>query len=402
MTHKPDLKKVYNILNRGTVDAIVKPDLEKKLLSGKKLNVKLGIDPSGKDLHIGHMVPLKKLREFQELGHNILLLFGNFTGQIGDPSGKSEARKIKTQQELEENAKHYLSQAKKVLDISKIKTVWNADWLGKLNFGDIIRLASQFTVAQMMERDMFQDRLKKDQPIYVHEFMYPLMQGYDSVALKADVEIGGTDQTFNLLAGRTLQKAYDQAPQDIVTVPILEGTDGKIKMGKSENNYIGINEVPNEMFGKVMSIPDSMILKYFELATDAQLDEIKDMEKAMAEGENPRNLKLKLAHSIVKIYHSAREAADAQQEFINVFSKKEIPVDLLEQKTLAETDINIIQLLSRIGAVASKSEARRLVEQGGVKIDGKKVSGPDDQVSLKKEIVLHVGKKKFYKVNSAV
>lgn len=398
MPTKTDKQKIFDILNRGTVEVLVKAELEKKLLSGKKLTVKFGIDPSGKDLHIGHMVPIRKLKEFQDLGHKIVLLFGNFTGQIGDPTGKAEARKIKTQEQLEENAKHYLSQVKRLLDISKIEVVWNADWLGRLNFADIINLASNFTVAQMMERDMFQDRLKKDLPIHVHEFMYPLMQGYDSVALKADVELGGTDQTFNLLAGRTLQKAYGQNPQDIVTVPILEGTDGKIKMGKSENNYIGVNESANEIFGKIMSIPDNLILKYFELATDLPKNEIESHQKAMSEGENPRNVKIKLARHIVSIYHDSKAAQEAEQEFINVFSKKAVPTELLEEKAIAESEINIVQLLANISATSSNNESRRLIEQGGIKIDNQKVSDPTQIIKINKGIVLNVGKKKFYKI----
>lgn len=396
---KADLEKIHNILNRGTVEVLVKTDLEKKLLSGKKLNIKLGIDPSGKDLHIGHMVVIRKLQQFQELGHKILLLFGNFTGQIGDPTGKSETRTVNTQEKLEANAKHYLYQVKKVLDISNIEVVWNADWLRKLNFADVVKLASNFTVSQMLERDMFQERIKKNAPISVHEFMYPLMQGYDSVALKADVELGGTDQTFNLLAGRTLQKAYGQKPQDVITVPILEGTDGKIKMGKSENNYIGINEVPNEMFGKVMSIPDDLIIKYFELATTVLDEEIKNIEKQLKEGENPRNLKIRLAKEIVKIYHDKSAADNAEKEFIQVFSKKELPTNI-EIKKLAKKTINIVELLSTTGLTSSKSEARRLIVSGGIRLDNEKVTSSNLEISLEKEKLVQVGKRKFLKVVS--
>jgi tyrosyl-tRNA synthetase len=399
MLHNPDPEKVSNILNRGTVEVLIKKDLEKKLYSGKKLNIKFGIDPSGKDLHIGHMVPLRKLREFQDLGHNIQLLFGNFTGQIGDPTGKAESRKVKTMQEIEENAKTYLSQAKKVLDVNKVNVVWNADWLGKLNFADVIKLCAQFTVAQMMERDMFQERVKNNQPISVHEFMYPLMQGYDSVALKSDVEIGGTEQTFNLLAGRTLQKEYGQIPQDVITVPILEGTDGKIKMGKSENNYIGVTEAPTEMYGKVMSIPDTVIVRYFELATDASLDDINEVKKALSKGENPRNLKMRLAREIVGIYHDKSTAQSAEKEFIEIFSNKGLP-DEIEEKTLNVPDISAIDLLSETGSVSSRGDARRLIEQGGVKIDGLKVLDYNQVIDLSKEILLQVGKRKFLKVKS--
>ena len=342
---KPNLQKIHQILNRGVVEVQVKADLEKKLLSGKKLNVKLGIDPSGADLHIGHMVVIRKLKEFQELGHKIFLLFGNFTGQIGDPTDKKETRKQKTQEEVEKNAEHYVNQVKKLLDVKKIEVVWNADWLSPMSFADVIKLASNFTVAQMLERDMFQERMKKNIPIGMHEFFYPLMQGYDSVALKADIELGGTDQTFNLLAGRVLQKAYGQMPQDIVTVPILEGLDGKIKMGKTTNNYIGVNEEPKQMYGKVMSIPDALIVRYFELAAFASGEEIEKMKKALKEGQNPRNLKMDLARKIVTIYHDAVAARLAEEEFVNVFSKKELPEDI-PLKRFPQQEIKNMQLLT--------------------------------------------------------
>ncbi|MBD3327880.1 tyrosine--tRNA ligase [Candidatus Peregrinibacteria bacterium] len=389
-----DLQRIHEILTRGTVEVLVKADLEKKLLSGKKLRVKFGIDPSGADLHIGHMVPIKKLKQFQELGHHIILLFGNFTGQIGDPTGKSETRTIKTQAELEANARHYLNQVSTLLDIKNIEVVWNADWLKKLNFADVVHLSAKFTVAQMMERDMFQDRVKKDQPISVHEFLYPLMQGYDSVALKADVEIGGTDQTFNLLAGRTLQKAYGQTPQDIITVPILEGTDGKMKMGKSTNNYIGVNDEPKDMFGKIMSIPDELIVKYFELATEIEDKELSDINSRLKNGENPRDIKMLLAMEIIKIYHDTKSANKAKEEFINVFSQKNLPTDIPTKK-LDQCELNIVDLCLLSGLVDSKGEARRLISQGGVKLDEEKIETQDMIVSIKKNKILQVGKRKF-------
>lgn len=385
------------ILDRGTVDVIVKTDLEKKLRSGKKLKVKLGIDPSGRDLHIGHMVVVRKLQEFQALGHRIFLLFGNFTGQIGDPSGKIETRCSKTQKELEKNAEKYLDQVKKVLDISKVEVVWNADWLSKLNFSDVIRLASNFTVSQMMERDMFQERVKKDLPISMHEFFYPLMQGYDSVALEADVEIGGTDQTFNLLAGRSLQKAYGKTPQDIVTVPILEGLDGKMKMGKSENNYIGVAESPREMYGKTMSIPDNLILKYFELATNMPTNEIEKMSEALKEGENPRNLKMRLGRELVSIYHSEDEARSSENEFIQMFRNKERPQDMPE-KGFKKGDYSLLDLMVGNELATSKGDARRLIEGGGVKVNDSKIEQWDAKIQLDGEIVIQVGKRKFLKI----
>ncbi len=397
MAANKDLQKIHQLLNRGTVEVVVKADLEKKLLSGRKLNVKLGLDPSGADLHIGHMVVIRKLQAFLELGHQIFLLFGNFTGQIGDPSDKAETRKQKTQEELEKNAQHYLNQVKKILDIKKIKVAWNADWLGKLRFADVVKLASNFTVAQMLERDMFQERIKAGAPISMHEFFYPLMQGYDSVALKADVELGGTDQTFNLLAGRVLQRAYGQTPQDILTVPILEGTDGKMKMGKSTGNYIGVNESPKEMFGKVMSIPDEMIVRYFELATEVTDEEIADIKKDLAEGKNPRDLKMHLAREIVSIYHDKNAAQKAQQEFIEIFSNKGLP-EKIETKIFAVLKMPVVELLLEAGLVPSKNEARRMVQSSAIKLDGEKITSSEEIIDLKKERLIQVGKRRFLKV----
>ncbi|MBU1019213.1 MAG: tyrosine--tRNA ligase [Patescibacteria group bacterium] len=384
-----------SLLSKGVSDVIVREDLEKKLKSGKKLRVKLGIDPSGADLHIGHMVVIRKLKEFQDLGHHIMLLFGNFTGQIGDPTGKAESRKIKTQEELEANAKHYLKQAGKLIDTEKVEVVWNADWLSKLNFADIIQLASNFTVAQMMERDMFQDRVKNDLPISMHEFFYPLMQGYDSVALKADIELGGTDQTFNLLAGRTLQKAYGQEPQNILTVPLLEGTDGKKKMGKSDDNYIGVDEAPRDMYGKTMSVPDELIVKYFELATDLTLDEIAKIKEELDGGGNPRDLKMRLAREIVAIYHDVDAAKGAEDEFINMFRNKELP-DEIPEKVFSEAKWNIVDLITEAELVVSKSDGRRMTQQGAVKVDSEKVDSFETEIELTTEgRLLQVGKRKF-------
>lgn len=387
--------KFKSLLDKGTVDVIVRDDLETKLKSGKKLRIKLGIDPSGADLHIGHMVVIKKLKEFQDLGHHILLLFGNFTGQIGDPTGKTETRKPKTQEELEKNAEHYIDQVSKILDVDKIEVVWNADWLSPLTFADVIKLSAHFTVAQMLERDMFQDRIKNSQPISMHEFLYPLMQGYDSVALKADVEIGGTDQTFNLLAGRTLQKAYGQVPQNIITVPILEGLDGKIKMGKSEGNYIGVNEASNEMYGKVMSIPDNLILKYFELATNVTLEELDSLKSQIESGANPRDLKMRLGREIVALYHDESAAKAAEEEFINVFRNKELPEEI-EEVCLSTESWNVIDLISECKMVSSKSEGRRMIDGDAVKIDGEKISSIEDNITLSKEgKLVQVGKRRF-------
>lgn len=388
-------KDLRNLLERGVVEVIVKKDLAAKLNSGRPLRVKLGIDPTGADLHLGHMVVVKKLREFQRLGHQIQLLFGNFTGQIGDPTGKLASRQAKTQTELERNAAKYLDQVKVVLDIDKVQIFWNAEWLAPLDFSQVIGLASNFTVAQMLERDMFQERIKKNLPIGMQEFFYPLMQGYDSVALRSDVELGGTDQTFNLLAGRVLQKAHGQEPQNVITVPILEGTDGKIKMGKSENNYIGVAEDPRSMFGKTMSIPDELIERYFVLATDFEPEEIESVRADLAAGANPRDLKLRLAKEIVSIYHGETAAADAEQEFINVFSEQGLPDDI-ETYASAAAAVNILDLLLASGLIASKGEGRRLVQGGGVKLDGAKICDINRIVDLGPEpLLLQVGRRRF-------
>lgn len=390
-------EKIDAVLSRGVVDVIQKKELKKKLAQGKQLTIKLGIDPSGADLHIGHMVVIKKLKEFQDMGHKIVLLFGNFTGQIGDPTGKMEARKAKTKKQLEKNAEKYLDQVKLLLDIDKVEVRWNAEWLEKLSFADVVQLSSCFTVAQMMERDMFQDRVEKNMPISMHEFLYPLMQGYDSVAIQSDLELGGTDQTFNLLAGRTIQKAYDQKPQDILTVPILEGTDGVKKMGKSENNYIAVDDAPNDMFGKVMSIPDDLIVKYFELATEVSLSEIDEITQAIKKGDNPMKFKKRLGREIVTIYHSEAAAQKAEEHFTTVFSQHQIP-DEIPLKKLNKTSISIINLIAENDLAPSKSQARRLVQQGAVRINEEKVQDIDIDIPIEKEVLIQVGKRRFLRV----
>ncbi|MBD3156439.1 tyrosine--tRNA ligase [Candidatus Peregrinibacteria bacterium] len=390
-------EKINAVLSRGVVDVIQKRELKKKLAKGKQLTIKLGIDPSGADLHIGHMVVIKKLKEFQDMGHKIVLLFGNFTGQIGDPTGKMEARKAKTKKQLEKNAEKYLDQVKLLLDIDKVEVRWNAEWLEKLSFADVVQLSSCFTVAQMMERDMFQDRVSKNMPISMHEFLYPLMQGYDSVAIQADLELGGTDQTFNLLAGRTIQKAYDQTPQDILTVPILEGTDGTKKMGKSENNYIAVDDAPNDMFGKVMSIPDNLIVKYFELATEIPLSEIDEIKQAIKDGDNPMEFKKRLGREIVTIYHSEEAAQKAEEHFTTVFSHHQVP-DEIPLKKLDGTSMPLIDLIAENNLAPSKSQARRLVQQGAVRINEEKVQDIDTDINFEKEVLIQVGKRRFLRV----
>ena len=390
-------QKIDELLSRGVVEVIQKEVLKKKLLSGKELRIKLGIDPSGADLHIGHMVVIKKLKEFQNLGHKIILLFGNFTGQIGDPTGKMETRQAKSKEDLNKNAEKYINQVKFFLDTDKVEVRWNADWLEKLGFADVVKLASSFTVAQMMERDMFQDRVKNNLPISMHEFMYPLMTGYDSVALKADLEIGGTDQTFNLLCSRPIQKSYGQVPQDCLTVPLLEGTDGVKKMGKSEDNYIAVDDEPKDMFGKIMSVPDNLITKYFELATDLPIEEIKEIEKKIKAGENPMEFKKKLGREIIKIYHDEKAAQGAEEEFKRVFSKHQLPEEI-EEKTVPHAKMNLIELLAHTEMVSSKGEARRLIQQGAVKVNKEKITDIETEIDLTEQILLQAGKRKFLRV----
>lgn len=383
--------EIDKVLHLGVADCIVRADLKKKMMSGKQLRIKLGIDPTGFDLHLGHMVVVHKLREFQDLGHQIILLFGNFTGRIGDPTGKNETRPMRTQEELEANAADYLKQASHILDVDKIEVRWNAEWLAPLTFADVVTLASQFTVAQMLERDMFQDRIKANQPISVHEFMYPLMQGYDSVALKADVELGGTDQTFNLLAGRTLQKAYGQEPQNIMTVPILVGTDGSMKMGKSTGNYIAVADTPEDMYGKTMSIPDSAILTYFELAGRVGGVELAAVAKRLKGGENPKTLKMELAHLLVRLYKGEKAAQDAEAHFKTVHEKKEVPDEVrmaspTDEKFAMIVDgkkQKILDLVVRSGCFKTTSEARRSITGGSVKWNNEKITSIDTVVDVR-------------------
>lgn len=360
----------------------------KKLNSGKKLRVKFGIDPTKPDIHLGHTVPLLKLREFQELGHKAVLIIGDFTAQIGDPSGQSAERKPLTEKEVKANMKHYLEQAGQVVDLKKAEITYNSKWLKKLNGGSFAKLLSLVSVQQILEREDFKKRLESGKSLRVHEILYPVLQGYDSVMVKADVEIGGTDQKFNLLTGRTLMERFSMAPQDIMTVPLIEGTDGVRKMSKSFGNYIGINDAPDDMFGKIMSIPDTLIKKYFTLLTNAEMPTV----------ENPRDAKLALAREIVKTHYTEAKAEKAKEYFIKTFSKKETPeeieVKIISSDTLANGGTTTI--LVAIGASKSNSEARRLIDQGAVKADGKLVKDPNEK--RKDGDVLKVGKHRFFKL----
>jgi tyrosyl-tRNA synthetase len=385
-------------IKKGSVDLIREEDLRKKLersaKTGKPLRVKLGADPTAPDIHIGHTVVIRKLKAFQELGHTAIFLIGDFTGMIGDPSGKNATRPPLSREEILVNAETYKTQIFKLLDPEKTEIRFNSEWMDKYSAADFVKLCSRVTVKQILERDDFEKRLREERPISLHELLYPLTQGYDSVALEADVELGGTDQKFNLMVGRNLQREYSQEPQVILTTPLLEGLDGVNKMSKSLNNYIGIDENPNEMFGKVMSITDDLMWKYYDLLTDSTPLEIEAMKNG---DENPRNLKVNLAKLIIKDFHSNEDANAAEADFVARFVKKEIP-DEIEETNISAGNYNLADLLVQINLAPSKKEAKRLIEQGGVKLNGEKVSNVNAEVELKDEILLQVGKRKFLKV----
>ncbi len=393
-------QKIDEILTRGVEEIIVKEDLKKKLLSGKKLRIYFGVDPTGFDLHLGHAVVLWKLRDLQELGHEVILLIGDFTARIGDPSGKDATRKPLTEKEVRANMKDYKKQASKILDFTKVKIKYNSQWLSKLKFADILKLASQFTVQQMIQRDMFQRRINENLPISVQEFMYPLMQGYDSVAMDVDLEIAGNDQMFNMLAGRTLQKIYNNKDKDILTTKLLLGTDGR-KMSKTFNNFIALNDSPAEMFGKIMSMKDELVPEYFELATKLPKGEIDEIKK----NENPRDQKAVLAKEIVKMYHGEKKAQKAEEEFNKIFRDKELPTDIPVfqiPKGYPKKTYPILDLLFDSKLVSSKSDAKRLIEQNAVEIqtgDKKgKVTDWKKEINLENEMVIKVGSRRFVKI----
>jgi tyrosyl-tRNA synthetase len=387
-------------LRKGAVDLIREEDLRKKLersaKTGKPLRVKLGADPTAPDIHIGHTVVIRKLRAFQDLGHTAIFLIGDFTGMIGDPSGKNATRPPLSREEILVNAETYKTQIFKLLDPEKTEIRFNSEWMDKFAAADFVKLCSRVTVKQILERDDFEKRLREERPISLHELLYPLTQGYDSVALEADVELGGTDQKFNLMVGRNLQREYAQEPQVILTTPLLEGLDGINKMSKSLNNYIGIDENPSEMFGKVMSITDDLMWKYYDLLTDRTPAEIEAMKTS---DENPRNLKVNLAKLIIKDFHSIDAAEKAEEDFVARFVKKEIP-DEIEEALVSAGNYNLADLLVQTGLAPSKKEARRLIEQGGVKSNGEKVSNTNAEIELKDEILLQVGKRKFLKIKA--
>jgi tyrosyl-tRNA synthetase len=391
-------------LKKGVVDLIREEDLRKKLeraeKTGKPLRVKLGVDPTSPDIHLGHTVVVRKLKAFQDLGHTVIYLIGDFTAMIGDPSGRNVTRPPLSREEIEANAKTYREQVFKLLDPDKTEVRYNSEWMGKFDAADFIKLAARTTVKQILERDDFEKRMNAHQPISLHELLYPLVQGYDSVALEADVELGGTDQKFNLLSGRNLQREYGQEPQVVITTPLLEGLDGVQKMSKSYGNYIGIDEPASEMFGKVMSISDELMWRWYELLTDLSSGEIQNLKSKIQNGENPRNIKVALAKSIVKDFHSQADADAAEEEFNRRFVQKEIP-DEIEEKTVATGTHNLAQLLADTGLTASKGEARRLIEQGGVKINSEKATAANADIDVTTDgVLIQVGKRKFLKVKS--
>ncbi len=386
-------------IKRGTTEILVEDELVTRLQSGEKLRVKLGLDPTAADIHLGHTVVLNKLRQFQDLGHEVQFLIGDFTALVGDPTGKNVTRKPLSPEAIAENAKTYQAQAFKVLDPDRTQIMFNSQWMNKFNAADMLRLASKSTVARMLERDDFDKRYKSGQSIAIHEFLYPLLQGYDSVEMKSDVEIGGTDQKFNLLMGRELQKDAGQKPQSVIMLPLLEGLDGVQKMSKSLGNYIGITDAPNDMFGKVMSISDALMWRYYELLSFRPLADIAKLKNESEAGRNPRDIKVMLALELVERFHDKVAADAAYQDFVSRFQKNQLPTDA-EQKTVKSVDgsLAIAQLLKAAGLVSSTSDAIRMIRQGAVKIDGEKVSDEKLIVAQGTNHLYQVGKKRFAKV----
>jgi len=386
-------------IKRGAQEILIEEELIKKLNTNKPLRIKAGFDPTAPDLHLGHTVLMNKLKQFQDLGHQVLFLIGDFTGMIGDPTGKNITRKPLTRDQVLENAQTYQQQVGKILDLNKTEICFNSQWMDKLSSSELIQLAATHTVARMLERDDFSKRYANNQPIAIHEFLYPLVQGYDSVALKSDVELGGTDQKFNLLVGRELQKHFGQTPQIVLTMPLLEGTDGVHKMSKSLGNSIGISDQPIEMFGKIMSISDTLMWRYLELLSFKPLSEIESLKKAALEGKNPRDIKIDLAKELIARFHDQNAAESAHQDFIQRFSQNQLPDDLPEITVNAPQGfLKIANLLKEAGLVATTSEAMRQIDQGAVKINGEKITDKQLQINVGSQQVYQVGKRHFAKV----
>jgi tyrosyl-tRNA synthetase len=399
-------KELDYLLHRGVEEVIVKDELISALKSGKKLRLKEGFDPSSPDIHLGHMVGLRKLRQFQELGHQVILIVGDWTAQIGDPSGVNVTRPMLTAEQVRQNAETYMEQFFKVVDKSKTEVRWQSDWFGKFNLKDIIQLASKFTIAQFLARDDFAKRYAEGRPITITEFLYPLLQAYDSVAIQSDVEFGGVDQKFNLLVGRELQSMVGQKPQQTFMVPLLVGTDGVHKMSKSKGNYIGVAESPAQIYGKVMSIPDTLIMNYFELVTDVPDEELAEIKRDLESGSvNPMNYKKRLAFELVKQLHGLEAAKQADEEFARVFQKREAPEEIQEASVSfreynTDSGLDLSKLLAATGQVKSRTEANRLISQGAISIDGEKVTGP--VFPLKSGSIIKVGKHRFVKIIDSI
>lgn len=390
-----DIEKTMDIVRKGTVEIIGEEELKEKILSGRVLKIKLGLDPSAPDIHLGHTVVLRKLKAFQDLGHEVHIIIGDFTGMIGDPTGKSSSRVQLTREEVIENAKTYTSQIFEILDEEKTMVHFNSSWLRKLTLQNILELTKTTTVARMLEREDFRKRYESHTPIGIHEFLYPLMQAYDSLAIEADVELGGTDQTFNLLMGRTVQKAEGASPQTVILLPLLEGLDGVQKMSKSLGNYVGIHEDPDTMLSKVMTLPDDLILRYFTLVTDRLPEEILALEKRL-ETENPRDIKMLLAEEITAMYHDTDQAVSARERFIRIFTKEEIPEDVKEI-SVSEDGFSLGHVLKEEGLVESFNEYKRLLSQNGISINGDKISS-EESLPASGSLLVKVGKRKFLRI----
>ena len=390
-----DIEKTMDIVRKGTVEIIGEEELKEKILSGRVLKIKLGLDPSAPDIHLGHTVVLRKLKAFQDLGHEVHIIIGDFTGMIGDPTGKSASRVQLTREEVIENAKTYTNQIFEILDEEKTMVHFNSSWLRKLTLQNILELTKTTTVARMLEREDFRKRYESHTPIGIHEFLYPLMQAYDSLAIEADVELGGTDQTFNLLMGRTVQKAEGASPQTVILLPLLEGLDGVQKMSKSLGNYVGIHEDPDTMLSKVMTLPDDLILRYFTLVTDRLPEEILELEKRL-ETENPRDIKMLLAEEITAMYHDSEKAEAAREKFIRVFTKEEIPEDVKEV-SVSEDGFSLGHVLKDEGLVESFNEYKRLLSQSGISVNGEKITS-EEALPASGSLLVKVGKRKFLRI----
>lgn len=393
-----DIENTIKIMLKGAADHTDVKEIEEKLKKvekeGRPLRIKLGLDPSAPDIHLGHAVVLRKMKQLQDLGHEVIIIIGDFTGMIGDPTGKSKTRKALTREQVRENAETYQKQILKILDPTKTTVRYNSEWLDKLNFKEVIELCAKCTVARILERDDFQKRYTNNQPIALHEFFYPLMQAYDSVAIKADLELGGTDQTFNVLMGRNIQKDYGQDSQITLFMPLLEGIDGVEKMSKSLGNYIGIDEDANTMYEKVMKIPDGMIIKYYNLCTDMHPDDVAKIEERLNVGENPRNIKMELAKEITRLYHTEEEASQAEEHFKTAYQKQEAPEDIEEIKF----ENSILDTLLKTKKATSKGELKRLFEQGAIKLDGEKITDFQALNNFEGELIIQIGKGSFYKI----